>query len=87
MLLIGMLTGHCPFKKHLMTIGVVSVLYQTCGLEGETAFHFVCNCPVFGRIRSRTHGRYYIIYMYLRSGVSIRDFSFIGVRYNGQIRM
>ena len=55
--LVGVLTGHFTFKKHLSRIGVSDeTLCDRCGIDEDTAFHLVCNCPVLANRRRRYLG-------------------------------
>lgn len=50
--MIGVLTGHGHFNKHLTTIGIRSDPICECCLEAiDTAEHFICECPAFSRLR------------------------------------
>jgi hypothetical protein len=45
-----LITGHCPFNKHLYYMGLLGKpICIACGMEGgmedESAFHLLCNCP------------------------------------------
>jgi hypothetical protein len=51
--LIGLLTGHFRLNKHLHRIGLLSdPTCATCGIEEESALHFICVCPTLANLRT-----------------------------------
>lgn len=55
--LVGVLTGHYLFKKHLYNLGVCNTtLCHRCGFDEDTAFHLVCNCPALAFRRKKFFG-------------------------------
>ena len=55
-LVVGVLTGHCTLNKHLHRMGLAtSTSCDKCGKE-ETAFHFVCECFFYARLRHQVFG-------------------------------
>jgi hypothetical protein len=47
-----LITGHGKFRKHLHRMGLSdNTLCLACGLEEETAFHFMCECPALSTAR------------------------------------
>jgi hypothetical protein len=43
---VGLITGHYPLNKHLHNMGfIVEPICIACGMEDESAFHLLCNCP------------------------------------------
>lgn len=53
---VGAITGHCRLNKHLARMGIAADPNCTCGLEMETGFHIICECPRFSTLRLRTLG-------------------------------
>jgi hypothetical protein len=54
-ILVGLITGHCPLYKHLHNMGLIDEpICIACGMEDESAFHFLCNCSslISPRMRS-----------------------------------
>lgn len=45
------LTGHGPFKSHLVKMGLETDRRCPCGEPEETAFHVICWCPLFSKRR------------------------------------
>lgn len=59
--LVGFVTGHSFFKKHLKTIGVVrSSQCERCLEDEETAYHLLCDCPALSQRRNRHLGDYFL---------------------------
>ena len=53
----GVLTGHCHVNKHLHNLGLVrSTLCDRCSTDEESAYHIVCLCPAYARLRFRVLG-------------------------------
>ena len=50
--LVGVLTGHFNFNKHLQHMGLaISSLCERCLEDEDTAYHLVCLCPSLARRR------------------------------------
>ena len=59
--LVGVLTGHTSLNYHLNKLGIVSdPTCRGCGLEPETARHFICTCPALKNLRTRHLGDFYV---------------------------
>ena len=59
--LVGILTGHTSLNYHLHKMGIVNdPICRGCGLEPETARHFVCACPALMNLRTRFLGDFYL---------------------------
>ena len=59
--LVGVLTGHTNLNYHLNKIGIVNEpTCRKCGLEPETARHFICTCPAFKNLRTKHLGDFYL---------------------------
>ena len=57
--LIGVVTGHFFFKKHLQKMGLTdSIFCERCDEDEDTAYHLVCLCPVFANRRNQILGDY-----------------------------
>jgi hypothetical protein len=55
--LVGVLTGHFYFNKHLQTMGLAtSSLCNRCLEDEDTAYHLVCLCPSLARRRFQILG-------------------------------
>src|SRR5690606_3487070 len=52
-MVVGLMTGHCPLRKHLRVIGARNEGAECglCGLAEETPFHILCDCIALARIR------------------------------------
>jgi hypothetical protein len=56
--LVSVITGHGKFRKHFHRMGLSeNPPCVACGLEEETAFHFVCVCPALSIARTREFGK------------------------------
>jgi hypothetical protein len=56
--LIGLLTGHVRLNKHLHRMGLVSdPICVACGIEEESALHFICVCPTLANLRTQIFGK------------------------------
>jgi hypothetical protein len=56
--LILVITCHGNFRKHLHGLGLAEdPVCLVCGLEEETAFHIVCECPALSIARTREFGK------------------------------
>jgi hypothetical protein len=56
--LVSIISGHDKFRKHLHRMGLSdNRLCLACGLEEETAFHFMCECPAFSIARTFAFGK------------------------------
>jgi hypothetical protein len=56
--LIGLLTGHVRLNGHLHRMGLFT--YPTCaacGIEEESALHFICVCPTLANLRTQIFGK------------------------------
>ena len=59
--LAGVLTGHTCLNYHLNKIGMISdSTCGGCGLEPETARHFICTCPALRTLRTKYLGDFYV---------------------------
>jgi hypothetical protein len=57
-ILVGLITGHCPLNKHLHNIGLIDKpICIACGMEDESAFHLLCDCPCVISLRMRTFSK------------------------------
>lgn len=71
-LVVGVLTGHCTLNKHLNRMGLAtSSSCEKCG-EEETAFHFMCDCFFYSRIRHEVFG-YFVLTLCNYRGAKIAD--------------
>jgi hypothetical protein len=53
-ILVGLITGHCPFNKHLHKMGLIDEpICIACGMKDESAFHLLCDCPSLISLRIR----------------------------------
>jgi hypothetical protein len=58
---LSLLTGHGGFKKHLHKLGLaMSPLCHLCGLEDDTAEHFICRCEKVTFSRLISLGNYHL---------------------------
>jgi hypothetical protein len=56
--LIGLLTGHGRLNKHLHRMGLLSdPTCAACGIEEESALHFICVCPTLANLRTQIYGK------------------------------
>jgi hypothetical protein len=56
--LIGLLTGHFRLNKHLHRMGLLSdPTCAACGIEEESALHFICVCPTLDNLRIQIFGK------------------------------
>jgi hypothetical protein len=54
--LIGLLTRHVRLNKHRM--GLLSdPTCAVCGIEEESALHFICVCPTLAKLRYQIFGK------------------------------
>ncbi len=59
--LVGVITGHFYFNKHLHKMGISSSpICERCGEFEETAYHLVCICPRLSKRRFKIFGDYFI---------------------------
>ena len=57
--LIGVVTGHFFFKKHLLNMGLTDSMFcERCDEDEDTAYHLVCLCPFYANRRHRLLGDY-----------------------------
>jgi hypothetical protein len=55
---LGLLTGHVRLNKHLHKMGLLSDLTcAACGIEEESALHFICVCPALANLRTQIFGK------------------------------
>jgi hypothetical protein len=53
-ILVGLITGHYPLNTHLHTTSLIDEpICIACGMEDESAFHLLCNCPSLIYLRMR----------------------------------
>lgn len=82
--LTALVTGHGPWKHHLMTIGLSEDdICRRCLEEEDTAAHSICRCPALGRTRLDVFGKD-VLDEDSMSGIHIRKyvrFSQLAVRY------
>jgi hypothetical protein len=51
---VRLINGHCPLNKHLHNMGLIDEpICIACGMEDESVFHFLCNCPSLISLRMR----------------------------------
>ena len=57
-MIVAILTGHAPVRKHLHFIGLFDgdPTCRFCGMEIETAQHIICRCEALARQRYNTFG-------------------------------
>jgi hypothetical protein len=56
--LIGLLTRHVRLNKHLHRMGLLSdPTCAACGIDEESALHFICVCPTLANIRTQIFGK------------------------------
>ncbi len=55
---VGAVTNHCGLNSHLAKMGLSRDPKCACGLEDETGFHIICECPMFLSLRRRVLGDY-----------------------------
>jgi hypothetical protein len=56
--LIGLLTGHVWLNEHLHRMGLLSdPTCAVCGIEEESALHFICVCPTLANRRTQIFGK------------------------------
>jgi hypothetical protein len=54
----GLLTGHVQLNKHLHRMGLLSdPTCAACGIEEESALHFICVCPTLANLRTQIFGK------------------------------
>jgi hypothetical protein len=55
---VGLTTRNCPLNKHLHNMGLLDdPICIACGMEDETAFRLLCNCPNLISLRMRTFSK------------------------------
>jgi hypothetical protein len=53
-ILVGLITGHWPLNNNLHNMGLIDEsICIACGLEDESAFHLLCECPSEISLRMR----------------------------------
>ena len=56
-IVVGIITGHCLVNKHLHNLKITqSSLCDKCNSDEESAFHLVCLCPSYARLRLKVLG-------------------------------
>jgi hypothetical protein len=56
--LIGLLTEHVRLNKHLHRMGLLSdPTCAACGIQEESALHFICVCPTQANLRTQIFGK------------------------------
>jgi hypothetical protein len=56
--LIGLITGHVRLNKNLHKMGLLSdPTCTSCGIEEESALHFICVCPTLASLRTQIFGK------------------------------
>jgi hypothetical protein len=56
--LIGLIIGHVRLNKHLHRMGLLSdPTCAACGIEEESALHFICVCPTLANLRTPIFGK------------------------------
>jgi hypothetical protein len=56
--LIGLLIGHNRLNKHLHRMGLLSdSTCAACGIEEESAPHFICVCPTLANLSTQIFGK------------------------------
>jgi ribonuclease HI len=59
--LIGVITGHFYFNKHLHKMGLSPTpICERCGEYEDTAFHLICSCPRLAQRRNKILGEFFI---------------------------
>jgi hypothetical protein len=54
----GLLTGHCHFRRHLFKLGKVNTpICRKCCLEAETASYILCDCDGIAETQFHYLGR------------------------------
>jgi hypothetical protein len=54
----GVITGHCPFNKHLHNMGLIDEpICIAFGMEDESAFHLLCDCQSLKSLRMRSFSK------------------------------
>lgn len=57
--IVGVITGHFFFNKHLNTMGLkTSSLCERCWEDEDTAYHLICLCPCYANRRFRILGNF-----------------------------
>jgi hypothetical protein len=55
---VGLITGHCSLNKHLHNMGLMDEpIWIVCGMEDESAFHLLSNCPSLISLRMRSFSK------------------------------
>jgi hypothetical protein len=61
MIVIGLLTGHKSFRRHLYVMGLSDNLTcRKCGTEGETSVHILCECEALASLRHAHLGSFFM---------------------------
>jgi hypothetical protein len=55
---VGLVIRHCPLNKQLHNMGLIDEpICIACGMEDESAFRLLCNCPSLLSPRMRTFSK------------------------------
>ena len=58
---IGLLTGHNTFRRHLYIIGLSNnSICRKCGTEEETSVHILCECEALASLRHTHLGSFFL---------------------------
>jgi hypothetical protein len=56
--LIGLISGHVRLNKHHHKMDLLSdPTFAACGIEEESALHFICVCPTLANLRTQIFGK------------------------------
>jgi hypothetical protein len=59
--MMGLLTGHCHLKGHLLKLGLVdSPTGDRCKQASQTTSHFLCDCEALAILRFRHLGNHFL---------------------------
>jgi hypothetical protein len=74
-MVVAILTGHAPVRKHLRTMGLIEgdPTCRFCRKEAETIQHIICCCKALARQRYNVLGSLEVEPTDIRT-VSVRDF-------------
>jgi hypothetical protein len=58
---VGLLTGHCHLKGHLLKMGLTGdPTYERCLEEDESATYTLCDCEAIANLRFRHLGQFFM---------------------------
>jgi hypothetical protein len=57
---VGLLTGHCHLKGHLVKLGLSDPICERCVEQHESATHILCNCEAVAYLRFRHLGQFFM---------------------------